>query len=375
MLHVPRIMAFLFACCLAASWAYVPCGRALAAAPKAEGAGRVALVVGNAAYETSPLRNPVNDARDMAASLDAMGFEVTLLLDADEVGMAGAITRFGKRLGPDDVGLFFFAGHGMQVEGRNFLIPVNSDIQEEDEVPYKAIDAGMVLRKMESAGNSVNIVILDACRNNPFARSFRSGSRGLARMDAPSGSLIIYATAPGDVAADGDGRNGIFTENLLKYLQTRGVDVEVMLKSVRRAVFDQTGGRQTPWTSSSLRGSFFFRPGDAQPVDVPPPAPAAPVAAPARDTSVFEAATISVTGVGTSDASESVVRLVSSRDAALRDAYKALERKLKAPPYNMSRKDIRRTFDEGRMVDLVYERDGKRAEIEYEVTLPRGAGK
>ncbi len=140
----------------------------------------------------------------------------------------------------------------------NYLIPIGADIQAEDEVKFNAIDANLVLSKMESAGNDVNIVIFDACRDNPFARSFRSSSRGLAIVEAPSGSLVIYATAPGSVAADGTGRNGVFSGAFLRHVRTPGIDVEVMLRDVRRDVMAETGGRQTPWSSSSMTGSFCF---------------------------------------------------------------------------------------------------------------------
>jgi formylglycine-generating enzyme required for sulfatase activity len=172
--------------------------------------------------------------------------------------MYQAIRDFGKDLTRADIGLFYFAGHGMQVEGVNYLIPVGADIQAEVEVRFSAIDANLVLAMMERAGTGTNILILDACRDNPFARSFRSSSRGLAVMDAPSGSLIVYATAPGSVAADGTGRNGIFTGAFLHHMKTPGVDVEDMLRDVRRDVMAETAKEQVPWSASSLTASFYF---------------------------------------------------------------------------------------------------------------------
>lgn len=159
---------------------------------------RIALVIGNGGYEISPLDNPPNDAKDISEKLAGLGFDVTTLINADALRMDEAISDFGLDLlrNPDSVGLFYFAGHGMQLEGKNFLIPVTSNIRAENEVKYKAIDTGMVLSKMESAGNRANIVLLDACRDNPFARSFRSANRGLSVIDAPKGTLIVYATAP-----------------------------------------------------------------------------------------------------------------------------------------------------------------------------------
>ena len=219
---------------------------------------RTALVIGNAAYRSASLRNPANDARDMSAALQNLGFSVTTLIDADNQKMYQAIRDFGKDLARGGMGLFYYAGHGMQVDGTNYLIPIGANIQAEDEVRFNSIDANLVLSKMESAGNDVNIVILDACRDNPFARSFRSSSRGLAIVEAPTGSLVIYATAPGSVAADGTGKNGIFTESLLQHIRTPGIDVETMLRNVRKEVLQKTERKQTPWSSSSLTGSFFF---------------------------------------------------------------------------------------------------------------------
>ncbi len=222
---------------------------------------RIALVIGNSAYKSSPLKNPVNDATDMAAKLRRLDFQVSLGKDLSRKEMRTAIRKFGKELKRGGVGLFYYAGHGMQVNGKNYLIPVGADIDVEDEIQDEAIDAGSVLRKMDSAGNTMNMVFLDACRNNPFARSFRSTNKGLAQMDAPSGSLIVYATAPGSVAADGDGRNGIFTQNLLSYLDTPDLEVGQMLRKVRVSVRKETDGKQTPWESSSLEGNFYFVPG------------------------------------------------------------------------------------------------------------------
>lgn len=221
---------------------------------------RVALVIGNGNYASSPLKNPVNDAKDISAKLKALGFEVTCLLDANQVDMRKAIRDFGSNLKKGGVGLFYYAGHGMQVKGANYLIPIGADIHEEDEVEDYAVDAGMVLRKMQSAENRLNIVLLDACRNNPFARSFRSGSRGLAQMDAPSGSMISYATAPGSTAADGEGRNGMFTKHFLTAIDKYGdLELSQLMKKVGRGVQDETHKMQIPWVSSSITGDFFFK--------------------------------------------------------------------------------------------------------------------
>ena len=222
---------------------------------------RLALVIGNSAYESSPLNNPVNDATDMGNMLKTMGFEVISQLNANQKQMENAIRAFQSKLGKDTMGLFFFAGHGMQVGGVNYLIPIGAKITQESDIKYESVDAGRVLDAMHTAGNPLNIVILDACRDNPFARSYRSGVKGLARMDAPTGTLIAYATAPGDTAADGDGRNGVFTKYMLEYMPTPNLEVDKVLKKVRVSVLRETGKRQVPWQASSLTGDFFFRGG------------------------------------------------------------------------------------------------------------------
>ena len=223
-------------------------------------AARYALVIGNGDYKSSPLKNSVNDANDIATTLQRLNFNVSKIIDANQKDMYWAIREFGQRLDEDDVGLFYFAGHGMQVKGTNYLIPVGSEIEAEDEVQFRAIDTAMVLAKMESAGNNLNIIILDACRNNPFARSFRSSYRGLARMDAPMGSMLVYATAPGSVAADGDGGNGLFTHSLLNYIEKPNLSLEEVIRQTRADVVKSSDRRQVPWSSSSMLEAFYFVP-------------------------------------------------------------------------------------------------------------------
>jgi uncharacterized caspase-like protein len=230
----------------------------VAATARAASERRVALVIGNAAYRTAPLKNPVNDATDMAATLKQLGFDVTLKLNARLKDMDQAVRDFGVKLRQGGVGLFFFAGHGIQVAGENYLVPVDAEIQSETDVRYGCLNAGLVLGKMEDAGNQLNVVILDACRNNPFGRGFRSAERGLAKMDAPTGSLIAYATAPGSVAADGERRNGVYTENLLKNLKTPGFSITDVFMQTRMGVLSATGKKQVPWETSSLTGYFYL---------------------------------------------------------------------------------------------------------------------
>jgi hypothetical protein len=228
---------------------------------------RIALVIGNGNYVDSPLRNPVNDATDVAAALKTLGFEVLSYTDLDQNGMKKAIREFGARLRANGgVGLFYYAGHGVQVKGANYLIPVSAEVQTEEEVEYESVEVGLVLAQMESAKNNMNIVILDACRNNPFARSYRSADKGLASIDAPSGTLIAYSTAPGSVASDGNGRNGLYTQELLKQIQTKNLTIEDVFKRVRAGVQQQTQGKQTPWESSSLVNDFYFASDQNKPV-------------------------------------------------------------------------------------------------------------
>jgi uncharacterized caspase-like protein len=222
-------------------------------------AKRVALVIGNGAYTSAPpLKNPPNDARDMAANLKTLGFEVSSGVNVSQREMKRLIREFGQKLKAGGNGLFYYAGHGVQARGRNYIIPIDADIQSEADVEDSGVDVGLVLNYMDDAQNGLNIVILDACRNNPFARSFRSASDGLAQVDAPSGTLIAYATAPGRVAADGVGANGLYTSELLKAMRLPGLSATDMFMRVRAEVMKKTGNKQVPWEASSLVGSFYF---------------------------------------------------------------------------------------------------------------------
>ena len=253
-------------------------GICLAALP-AGAAQRVALVIGNSDYELiSSLANPKNDAALMAETLREVGFEVIEAKNADRRGMARAIRDFGKRLrgaGSDAVGLFYYAGHGVQARGANYLIPLGAQVETEADLEIEAVSASWVLGQMEYAGNALNIVILDACRNNPFKGSFRAVTRGLARMDAPSGSLVAYAAGPGQVAADGRGRNSPYTSALAQAMREPGLDLEDVFKRVRVAVEAATGEKQTPWEESSLKGDFYFAPQGPTVTVTPPGAPPA----------------------------------------------------------------------------------------------------
>ncbi len=232
---------------------------------RAHAEARVALVIGNSAYANTPLANPANDAALMASTLRGLGFNVIEHTDTDQKTMKRAIRNFGDQLeksGRDTVGLFFYAGHGVQVDGVNYLVPVNAVIERESDVEIDAVSAQAVMATLDYARNRLNLVIIDACRNNPYARSFRSASRGLARMDAPQGTLLAYATAPGEVAADGTAENSPYTAALSEHMQSPAVPVEQMFKYVRRQVMSSTDDKQVPWESSSLTGDFFFVPGE-----------------------------------------------------------------------------------------------------------------
>jgi uncharacterized caspase-like protein len=219
---------------------------------------RVALLIGNARYKDSPLLNPVNDAKALGASLREAGFEVVELHNASALQMRRAIREFGERLRQNGAGLFYFAGHGVQVRGRNFLVPVDADVRYEDEIEDQSIDVSLVIGKMETAKARVNLVILDACRNNPFVRNSRSPANGLAPMEAPTGTLIAFATSPGQVADDGRGGNGLYTQYLVREMSQRGLKVEDVFKRVRGSVRVASAGRQVPWENTSLEGDFYF---------------------------------------------------------------------------------------------------------------------
>ncbi len=219
---------------------------------------RVALVIGNAAYPASPLKNPVNDARAMSAALKQLGFQVMTHENATKQQMERAVAEFGRALTPGSVALFYYAGHGMQVNGRNFLVPVDAQIPTEQVVRLVTLDADVVIDQLAASGTDVNLLILDACRNNPFERRFRSQDGGLAQINAPKGTLIAYATAPGRVAADGSDRNGLYTAKLIEAIKTPGIPIEEMFKRVRVEVARETHNAQTPWETSSLTGNFYF---------------------------------------------------------------------------------------------------------------------
>lgn len=224
---------------------------------------RIALVIGNSTYTVSPLENPANDAADIADALTKAGFKTTLVRNATLGQMRDATRRFADQLPSSDVALIYFAGHGIESNRKNYMIPVNADLKFEYELSDQAYDAGVWLEMLESikSGNAdrVNIVILDACRNNTLIGA-RNLGRGLGKMDAPAGTFLAYSTAPGKVAADGTkgDRNSPFTKHLLRAMQQPGLAIEEVFKEVRRNVSRDTNGAQVPWESTSLTGFFAF---------------------------------------------------------------------------------------------------------------------
>jgi len=225
------------------------------------GLPRFALVIGNARYAEAPLKNPDNDAAAIAEQLRHMGFTVTLKLDATRKEMLETIQAFGGNLAKQKgVGLFYFAGHGAQLSWHNYLIPVDAQIEQVSDMQTQAVDLSLLLDDLTRASNPMNIIILDACRDNPFGRNVRVEQKGLSQIDAPPGTLLAYATSPGNVAADGSGSNGLYTEYLLKEMQTRAAKIEDIFKRVRLYVRRESGGQQIPWESTSLEDDFYLIP-------------------------------------------------------------------------------------------------------------------
>ena len=252
--------------------AVAPLLAATAAPSHATANSRVALVIGNANYKVGALKNPVNDAKAVATSLRNLGFEVTHRENASLREMLDAFQQFSTQSKSAEVRVVYYAGHGVQLKGRNYLLPVDTEIRAEDEMPNKSADLNEFLDRLGGIKQGINVVILDACRNNPFSGSeivgpdgrrlkFRGATpAGLAPVEAPLGSMIAFSTAPGGVALDNpQEKNSLYTKHLLEHLNSPGLPVELLFKRVRLAVAKETGRVQVPWESSSLTGDFCFR--------------------------------------------------------------------------------------------------------------------
>jgi tetratricopeptide (TPR) repeat protein len=227
---------------------------------------RFALVIGNSNYskEIGMLKNPVNDATDVATELRKSNFDVQLLTNATYIQIREAMRKFQQKLtdAPKDqtVGLFYYAGHGVQYQDENYLVPIDANVKYEDDIVRMCFPVQrMVLNNMENTNSRMNIIILDACRNNPFPATNRSVGGGLAEMKRARGSFIAYATAPGSVASDGEGRNGLYTQELLKALRRNGLTIEQVFKEVRMNVLRLSGEKQYTWDSSNIIGEFYFK--------------------------------------------------------------------------------------------------------------------
>jgi len=219
---------------------------------------RYALVIGNSTYEQAPLKNPTNDAKAIAATLKSKGFDVAVFYNQTQEQMKKSISDFGTKITESKgVGLFFYAGHGLQVFGENYLVPVDAHISKYQDIEEEAVNLNRLTGEMSYAKNDINIIILDACRNNPFEGD-PEGGQGLASAPAPAGSFLAFATAPGSVAADGSGDNGLYTQELLKALNTDNWVIEDVFKEVRRKVYKISNKQQTPWENSSIFDDFYF---------------------------------------------------------------------------------------------------------------------
>ncbi len=254
-----RAKRFFTACVL-------PCALMMALLPSAAQAPvdlRVAIVIGNAAYPgAAALTNPVSDARAMSATLRGMGFQVVEATDASRSEMKAAISKASEQLrGKSGIGMLYYAGHGLQVDWRNYMVPIDARLSSARDVPEQTVELGAVIEAFKQAGSRMNIVVLDACRDNPFQGA--TSAKGLAQLDAPLGTFLAFATAPGNVADDGTAKdgNGLYTRFLLQELQKPQAKIEDVFKRVRFSVRQQSGGRQIPWESTSLEDDFFFNSG------------------------------------------------------------------------------------------------------------------
>jgi hypothetical protein len=220
---------------------------------------RIALVIGNSEYKNRPLKNPINDAKDIADTLRKSNFKVIELYNADQAEMRETINQFSEKLVNYDVGLVYYSGHGIELSGRNYFIPINAQINSEDEIPRQAFDATEIVEKMSRSNVKTSIFIIDACRNTPIFSKFKSAESGLAIMHGSTGTVVAFSAAPGHVAQDGNGRNSPYTSALIKQMNIPNKKIEDVMKDTAKLVTAETASRQTPWYNSSLTGDFYFR--------------------------------------------------------------------------------------------------------------------
>jgi tetratricopeptide (TPR) repeat protein len=223
-------------------------------------AARLALVIGNSNYLEGPLKNPINDARSIYIKLNELGFNVTLVENLRKENIGKTISTFASKVKLGDELVFFYAGHGLQLRGVNYLTAVNAEIKTEEDAPLNSIDLDKLVHRLNETPASIKLFFIDACRNNPYSRSFRSSDTGLSRMiDVPTGTLMHFATRPGGVADDGTGANSLYTMSLLKHIDTSNIPVESILKRVSTSVNIKSKGKQVPWTEGNILGEFFFK--------------------------------------------------------------------------------------------------------------------
>lgn len=318
---------------------------------------RIALVIGNSAYTRVPaLTNPKNDAKLMAETLESVGFDVVLAIDIDRRKMGRAVRQFGKKLraaGHYAVGLFYYASHGNQAKGVNYLIPLDAEIDTVADLEVEAISASNILSQMEDAGNTLNLVILDACRDNPYKGRTRSSTRGLAKVQAASGSLVAFSAAPGQVAEDGNGKNSTYTQALVAAIKQPGLELGKVFRTVRTIVEEQTDGRQTPWEESSLKGDFHFIP-------------------PANQTA--ESSTLAIPGSAQIPIRRDVE--MAYLDAVEKDTLAAYERFLIEFPDHSRAVTVRkivRTRSDDRVWERTRKRNSRSAFRQYLIIFPDGA--
>ncbi|MDP1525895.1 MAG: caspase family protein [Rhodocyclaceae bacterium] len=231
--------------------------QSLAATPEAS---RLALVIGNANYRTTPLRNPVNDAQAMGKLLEQAGFRIQSHLNAGRDEMIGAIRRFGAAANRPETRLavFYYAGHGAQLDWRNYLLPIDAVVEKQEHIKQRCVDLGLLLGELVAGQAKSFVILLDACRDDPFGLGYQPDRKGLSQFDAPVGSLLAYATAPGRAAADGEGAHGLYTEHLLREFAVHNVRIEDALKRVRLNVRLQSQGEQIPWETTSLESDIML---------------------------------------------------------------------------------------------------------------------